>query len=90
MNEEMRYFERVHDINELDPHKAEARVKLIEDQFADLLQYVNEQRDEKEDETSPTPSPSPSPSPSLSASPSSTATRVPSPSAVSPWSPVFV
>jgi hypothetical protein len=72
MNQEMHYFERVHDVNELDPAKAEARLQSILNEFSDLLQYVQEASDRKDDNTSATPSPSPSVV--------GTATVVPSPS----------
>ena len=89
MDRELRSFERIHSLSELDPHQAEARLQQVESQFAELLQFVHDARDEKTDEDSPTPTPSPSPSgsPTSSPNPTTTATATVAPAAPATPSP---
>jgi hypothetical protein len=92
MNREMHYFESIHDIDKLDPKKAEQRLQNLQNEFSDLLQYVQEARDEKVEENSPTPSPSPSPSETATLvpvpGPTGTGTAAPAPGGVVTPSPV--
>jgi hypothetical protein len=83
IDRELRSFEGIHDINQIDPLQAEARLNTVMQQFQDLLQFVTDARDEREDSDSPTPTPSPpvSPTATVGASVTPSATGTPSPTA---------
>ncbi|MBI2755608.1 MAG: hypothetical protein HYX52_02760 [Chloroflexi bacterium] len=50
MNKELDTFERIKDVNEIDPKEAEARLNRVMGQFQELLQYAQESWDERRDD----------------------------------------
>lgn len=80
MERELRYFEKVRSVSEIDAKQAEARLVAVLDKFSELKQYLRALRDEKKVDASPSPSPSGAPSPS----PTAAATAAPTTAAPSP------
>jgi hypothetical protein len=83
MERELRYFATVKTVAELDPYEASARLTTFARQNVELVQYLNELKDQKSDAApriAPSESPSPSPSANLGteAPPSPTAEPAPS------------
>jgi hypothetical protein len=57
VDREANYFERIKDLDRMDPREAEGRLNQLIADFALLQQYLNDMVDSKQDEPSATPSP---------------------------------
>jgi hypothetical protein len=84
MDKELRYFASVDSLSEIDAEKAQSRLQLVLNQYAELQRYLLDMSDTKENgesgdasptpngaapETAPTGSPTPTPSPTPTATP---------------------
>ena len=58
INRELRYFEGIKDVREVNVQEAEARINSVLAKYASLQQYVRDLRDEKTEGGTPTPTPS--------------------------------
>jgi putative peptide zinc metalloprotease protein len=73
IDQEMRYFERIRDVTDVDPEEAEARLNQLVGEFNTLDQFLSDIVDLKEDNTTPT-TPSAVPTPSVTPATPATAT----------------
>jgi bacterioferritin-associated ferredoxin len=59
VDREANYFERIKDLDRMDPREAEGRLNQLISDFALLQQYLNDMVDSKQDAPSSSPSPAP-------------------------------
>lgn len=85
VDREMRYFESIKDLKQVDAAEAEARLQRLVNRYERLRQYLRELRDETTEENSPTPTATSSPTATSTGTPA-TATGTPVPAPASPGS----
>lgn len=80
VDREMRYFESIKDLKQIDAAEAEARLQRLVDRYERLRQYLRELRDETTDENSPTPTATATPTATGTGTPATpTGTAIPAP-----------